>query len=108
MNITAPRLFLAMSLAFACEFSYAAQGMDSAMRKAEERQMVEETGPNAEYNRSVKEARAAYADAVKECGKEARKERASCMKDAKANLTSDLDYARSLAGKTGTGSRRQR
>jgi hypothetical protein len=108
MNITAPRLFLAVSLVLACEFSYAAQEVNSAMRKAEERQMVEESGPKAEYNRSVKEAHAAYAEAVKECGKEARNQRASCMKEAKANLTNDLQYAKSQAGNMGAGSRRQR
>jgi hypothetical protein len=108
MNITAPRLFLALPLVFACEFSHAAQGVDSAMRKAEERQMVEESGPKAEYNRSVKEAHAAYAVDVKDCGKQARKERASCMKEAKDNLTNDLTYARTQSGKAGTGTTRQR
>jgi hypothetical protein len=108
MNITAPRLFLALSLVFACEFSYAAQDVNSAMRKAEERQMVEESGPKAEYNRSVKEAHAAYAEAVKECGKQARNQRTSCMKDAKTNLTNDLASAKTQSGNTAAGSGRQR
>lgn len=71
-----------------------AQGMDNAMRRAEERQMIEEAGPRAEYNRAVKEANAAYAEAVRECGRMASGQRATCMQEARANLQNDLASAR--------------
>lgn len=75
-----------------------AQGTGSAMRKAEERQMTEDTSPRAQYNRSVKEANAAYAEAVGECRRMASRQRASCMQEAKSNLKGDLDAARAQAG----------
>jgi len=41
----------------------------SAMRMAQERQMMEDTSPRDQYNRSVKEANAAYAEALRECSR---------------------------------------
>lgn len=91
---TASFLLLACGIASA---SYA-QGTSSALRRAEERQGMEDTSPRAQYNRSVKEANAAYAEAASECSRMARRQRASCMQDAKSNLKSDLDAARAQAG----------
>lgn len=45
------------------------QHCTSAMRMAQERQMMEDTSPRDQYNRSVKEANAAYAEAVRECSR---------------------------------------
>lgn len=92
------RITLVMLLAFSYLPASFAQGMDSAMRRAEERQMMEETGPRAQYGRAVKEANAAYAEAVRECGRMASKQRASCMQEARGNLKDDLASARAQAG----------
>jgi len=98
MNVTIPRLSLLLLLASSSGLACAAQGTGDAMRRAEERQMVEDTSPRAQYNRSLKEAHAAYAEALKECGKMRGSEKTSCTKEAKTNLNDDLAYAKSQYG----------
>ena len=105
MNVTIPRLSLLLLLASSSGLACAAQGTGDAMRRAEERQMVEDTSPKAQYNRSVKEAHAAYAEASKECGRMRSRDKTSCMQEAKTNLNNDLAAARSQMG---TGGRRNR
>lgn len=99
------RTTLVMMLACGYLSASFAQGMESAMRRAEERQMIEEPGPRAQYNRAVKEANAAYGEAIRECGRMASKQRASCMQEARANLKDDLASARAQSGQ-GAGMRR--
>ena len=98
MNTLIPRLTLFMLLACSILSASSAQGTADVMRKAEERQMTEDTSPRAQYNRSVKEANAAYAEAAKECRRMAAGQRASCMREAQSNLKSDLASARAQAG----------
>lgn len=98
MTARIPRLALFLLLACGSLSISSAQGTDSAMRRAEQRQMTEDMSPRAQYNRSVKEAHAAYAEAVKECGRMRSAEKTSCMKEAKTNMQSDLASARSQMG----------
>jgi hypothetical protein len=98
MNARISRLTLFLLLACGSLSVSAAQGSDSAMTSAERRQMTEDMSPRAQYNRSVKEAHAAYADAVKECGRMRSGEKTSCMQEAKTNLKNDLASAREQMG----------
>lgn len=66
----------------------------SAPDRAEKRQMTEDFSPKAQYRRSMKEAHAAYADALKNCKTMSKGERAACRQEAKQNLQSDLAYAK--------------
>lgn len=50
--------------------------------------------PKEQYNLAVREAHAAYAEAVRVCKTHARNDRAECMKEARFNLRSDLAYAK--------------
>lgn len=52
--------------------------------------------PKEQHNLAVREAHAAYAEAVRVCKTHARADRSECMKEAKSNLRSDLAYAKSL------------
>ena len=105
MTARIPRLTLFLLLACGSLSVSAAQGSDRAMRAAEQRQMTEDMSPRAQYNRSVKEAHAAYAEASKECGRMRSRDKTSCMQEAKTNLNNDLAAARSQMG---TGGRRNR
>lgn len=98
MNPIMSRTILFLLLACGMSSASFAQGTGSAMRRAEQRQMMEDTSPGAQYNRSVREANAAYADAVRECNRMASRQRASCMQEAKSTLKGDLDAARAQAG----------
>lgn len=60
--------------------------------------------PREQYQLAVREANAAYAEAVRACKAHARTDRTACMKEASANLRSDIAYAKRLMG-TGERSR---
>jgi len=62
--------------------------------RIERRQMTEDFSAKAQYNRSKKEAQAAYAEALKNCKTMSKSERAACKQEAKQNLQSDLSYAK--------------
>lgn len=72
-----------------------------------DRQLTENRSPEASFNRSRREAYAAYNEAVKGCKDLSGKDRGACVKDAKSNLRDDLAYARNQFGEeasTSTGS----
>lgn len=61
---------------------------------AEAKQTTEDTSPQAQYQRSKREAQAAYQEALTSCKKMRGTERNSCMKEAKSNLQGDLAEAK--------------
>jgi hypothetical protein len=58
------------------------------------------TSPRQKYENVLKESRAAYAEAMKDCRSQ-RGERKSCEAAARAQLQSDKDYARSFLDRSG-------
>lgn len=59
----------------------------------EARQLTEDFSPQAQNERSRREAHAAYGEAAKQCNTLGRSERANCLKNAKSQLQDDLAYA---------------
>lgn len=104
MNKVIPRCAFFLLLACSALPASAARNSGDAMSRTEERrQMTEDSSPRAAYSRMVKEANAAYAEAVRECGRMAAGQRASCMREAKTNLSGDLASARSQSSSGGSG-----
>jgi phage gp36-like protein len=87
---------LALLVIAGSAFTFPAYAAQDAMSKAEARQTVEDTSPRAQYNRSTKEAQAAYQEALAGCGKMRGAEKTACTKEAKTNLQNDLAYARKV------------
>ena len=84
------RLFVVIG----CTLAVTANAARDANSKAEARQTVEETTPQAQYQRSRREANAAYRGAVAECRKMHGADRNACTKEARSNLQSDLAEAK--------------
>lgn len=55
---------------------------------------AEDATPQARYQTSTKEAHAAYQEALKDCRQMKGPERAACLKEAHANLQTDLTDAK--------------
>lgn len=65
-----------------------------AASKTEARPTTDDVTPQAQYQRSRREAQAAYREAQAACRKMPASERGNCTKEAKANLQSDLTEAK--------------
>jgi hypothetical protein len=76
----------------------AAVSAEDKLTRAEARQMVEDTTPQAQYNTSRREAYAAYQEALNECKKMRGTEKTACTKEAKGYLQSGLAEAKKLLG----------
>jgi hypothetical protein len=58
------------------------------------KQMTEDFSPQAQYKLAMREAQAAYQDAVTNCKSMKGVDRTSCMKEARSNLQADLSTAK--------------
>lgn len=72
------------------------QAQTQAQTQARARQLIQESGPMGQYQLSRREARAAYADALKACKSLAPGEREPCTGEAQKNFQNDLAYASQL------------
>lgn len=62
---------------------------------------AQEMSPKEQYRLAVREAHAAYAEAVRLCKSHAGADRSSCMKEARSNRRSDLAYAKDMLQQNG-------
>jgi len=93
------RLFAALTLAFGWALSAGANAATDATAKDEARWRTEDATPQARYQTLKKEAQAAYRENTNQCKSMPSSERATCVKDAKANLQKDLADAKKASAK---------
>lgn len=81
-------------LAVGCALAMSAHAAPPAESKVEAQQSTEDMSPRGQYKIAQKEANAAYQQALSDCKKMSKSERAGCMKEAKSNYQSDLAQAK--------------
>lgn len=78
----------------------AAAGLgEGGLNRAEARQLIDESTPEARYKNARREAYAAYEEAKNACKQLQKSERTACLKEARSYLQDDLAYARQFLGK---------